>query len=77
MFFEGRDEEAISYMTSSLSKMAPDITSEYVLIDLLLRKHRIDDTIERLKMLMDIFPEEESINNYLEQLQAIARHRSV
>lgn len=72
MFSEGRTDEAISYMLLSLSKMTLDIKSEYVLIDLLLKEHRIKDAMERLEMLVKIFPEE-ALRNYLEQLQAIVR----
>jgi len=71
IFSEGRAEEAISYMASSLSKITLNINSEYVLIDLLLKEHRIKDAIERLKILVGVFPEDESVKNYLEQLQAI------
>ena len=71
MFAEGRGAEAISYMVLSLTKMPPDIKSEFVLIDLLLKENRIKYAIERLKMLVKIFPEEKAVSNYIESLEKI------
>ena len=71
LYSEGRAEEAISYMIAYLYEIAPDLKSEYVLVDLLLKELRIKDAIERLKGVVDAFPEEMSVRHYLETLREI------
>ena len=71
LFSEGKRHEAIAYMIESLSKLPPDIKSEYVLVDLFLKELRIKDAIERLKGVVDAFPEEPSVKTYLETLNNI------
>lgn len=71
LFSEGKRREAIAYMIESLSKLPPDIRSEYVLVDLLLKELRIKDAIERLKVVVDAFPEESSLLYYIETLKDI------
>ena len=71
LFSEGKKHEAITYMIGSLSKLPPDIRSEYVLVDLFLKELRIKDAIERLRGVVDAFPEESSVKTYLETLNNI------
>jgi tetratricopeptide (TPR) repeat protein len=71
LYSEGRAEEAISYMFASLYEIAPDLKSEYVLVDFLLKELRIKNAIERLKGVVDVFPEEMSVRHYLETLREI------
>jgi len=57
-------------MKASLSELPPNINSEYLLIDLLLKDNRIEEAIEHLKMVVDAFPKETSARYYLEKLNS-------
>lgn len=71
LYSEGRAEEAISYMIASLYEIAPDLKSELVLVDLLLKEKRIEEAIERLRLVVEVFPEEPSARYYLETVKSI------
>jgi tetratricopeptide (TPR) repeat protein len=71
LFSEGKGKEAISYMTGVLSDISPDIKSEFILADLLLKEKRLIEARERLERLTRLFPEEESVKYYLEILNNI------
>lgn len=73
MYSEGKHDEAISYMIKSLVNISPDIRSEYLLIDFLLRKNRLKDAVKRLRVVTETFPEEESAKRYLEQIHNIVK----
>ena len=70
LFSEGKRHEAITYMKASLSELPPNINSEYLLVDLLLKDNRIEEAIEHLKMVVDAFPKETSARYYLEKLNS-------
>ncbi len=73
MYSEGKHDEAISYMIKSLVNISPDISSEYLLVDLLLKRNRFKDAVKRLKAIVETFPEEESAKCYLEQINNIVK----
>ncbi|MBI4687001.1 MAG: class I SAM-dependent methyltransferase [Nitrospirae bacterium] len=77
MSSNGTNTEAITYMNSALSEVSPNITSEYLLIDLLLKTNRIMEAIERLKIVMDIFPKEDTARKYFLQLQGLLKSREL
>ena len=58
LFSEGKCEEAITYLKDTLSRLPPDIRSEYILVDLLLKTRRINEALDHLHLILDRFPEE-------------------
>lgn len=68
-FSQGKEEQAISGMIESLKKLPPNLSSEYVLVDLLLRMSKSREAIERLTRAAELFPEEQSIKEHLNKLK--------
>lgn len=69
-FFEqGKRKEAINGMIESLNELSPNLISEYVLVDLLLKQKRFDDAEKRLTRATKLFPEEQSLKDNLQKLK--------
>jgi tetratricopeptide (TPR) repeat protein len=71
LYSRGKAEEAIAFLISSLQGTAPDIKSEYILVEMLLKKNRIPEAIDRLNTVVQAFPEEPSARTYLEKLSSV------
>lgn len=69
LFSEGKKDEAVNEMTASLAKLTPNIVSEYVLVDLLLRNERTEEAVDRLEKVAKRFPDEPSARHLLEKLR--------
>lgn len=75
LWSNGATKEAITYMKSALSRVSPNIISEYLLIYMLLKTDRLMEAVERLKMVIDRFPEDRAKKYFLE-LQEILRQEN-
>jgi len=71
LFAEGKGEEAIHGLKSSLTDLGPSIKGEYLLVDLLLKSHRIGEAIERLRTIQTDFPDDPLANQYIETLESM------
>ncbi len=71
-FGHGKREEAISGMIESLKELPPNLASEFLLIDLFLKQRRNKEAFERLANAEKCFPEEPSVKELLQQLNAYA-----
>ncbi|UCH45736.1 MAG: tetratricopeptide repeat protein [Nitrospiraceae bacterium] len=69
IFERGDTKEAISWMTGSLQKETADLSSELTLVDLLLKERMIPEAVERLERASLLFPEENTVRQYLEKLK--------
>lgn len=76
LYSTGKASEAISYMITSLRGLPPDIKSEYVLVDMLLRESRIQEAVDRVKTVVEAFPDEVSAKVYLEKLNGILNNNT-
>ncbi len=71
LFSKGRQEEAISYMVDSLTVLSPDLISEFVLVDLMLKDRRITDAVQRLESVVEAFPDCQDAVKHLEVLRSL------
>lgn len=77
IYSRGMVREAISYLSTSLSGIPPDIRSEFVLVDLLLKGKKIHEAINRLKTMTDLFPEDISAKVYLEKVSCVVKEKDM
>ncbi len=71
-FGHGKREEAISGMIESLKELPPNLASEFLLTDLFLKQRRNKKAFERLANAKKYFPEDQSVKEVLQQLNACA-----
>lgn len=71
-FSQGKKSKAISGMIKSLKELTPNLCSEYVLVDLLLKHKRCYDAVERLTRATKLFPEEQSVKEQLKLCYKVA-----
>lgn len=71
-FGHGKREEAICRMIESLKELLPNLASEFLLTDLFLKQRRNKEALERLANAEKYFPEEQSVKELLQQLNACA-----
>jgi SAM-dependent methyltransferase len=68
LFAEDKKNEAIDYMKRSIAQRHPNLSSEYILVDLLLRNNQIKEAIDRLKRIQKVFPEDRPARECLQKL---------
>ncbi|MBI4847513.1 MAG: class I SAM-dependent methyltransferase [Nitrospirae bacterium] len=68
LYFKGNKQDAVSYLKNSLPDLPPDIDSEYLLVDLLLRDRFVEEAKERLDRIIKLFPDDGQAKEYLEKL---------
>ena len=70
LFSEGKKDQAINKMIASLAELSSSIASEYVLVNLFLENHQIEEAIDRLRTVTRAFPDERSAMDFLQALTA-------
>ncbi|MBW2121474.1 MAG: methyltransferase domain-containing protein [Deltaproteobacteria bacterium] len=68
LFSEGKRDQAVAYMENSIRQLPPNVESEYILVDLLLKSGRIREAVDRLKGILNVFPENRAAKRYLGML---------
>ena len=76
LFGEGKRAKAIDGMRSALETLPPHIASEYMLVDLLLKNHQVEEAIGRLRRVLKMFPDEQAAREYIEALSRGVKKRS-
>tara|TARA_Y100000294_G_scaffold174181_1_gene191765 strand:+ start:174 stop:998 length:825 start_codon:yes stop_codon:yes gene_type:complete len=71
-FDHGKREDAIRGMIESLKGLPSNLASEFLLADLFLKQHRNKEAFERLVSAEKYFPEEQSVKELIQQLNAYA-----
>jgi hypothetical protein len=72
LFEEGKETESILYLKERLSELPPNLESNYLLADFYLRKKNLQGTIDQLKLTQEMFPQEPSVKEFLEQVTTAA-----
>jgi len=69
LFLEGKYKDAINYLKNTLDTLPPDIKTEYVLVDLLLKSQKINEALSHLYIMATKFPDKSGdIFNYINLL---------
>ncbi len=74
LYMQGKHHESIEFLETSLAELHPNMVSEFLLVDMLLKDYRIKEAIQRLELTSNVFPEDKTIEKYLEKLKDIESH---
>ncbi len=68
LYSSGKENEAISYMTSALEGMPMDMECECTLTEYLVKKNKLREAVGRLNRVIEAFPNDETAKMCLKQL---------
>jgi hypothetical protein len=73
LFMTGREYQAVSYMINAMEGLTVNLSSEFMLIDILLKVEMPEHAIHRLERLQSSFPEDPIVSKYLNKLKDIVK----